>query len=80
MRPSTVEGWETTSESVNPRKPVVGASEARRRTWLPRPNAAVEKALAAVGSGTSRVTCPMDAKADVLSVRCDLFAVEPGAA
>ena len=32
MRVSTVLGWETTSDSVNPRKPVVGTSEASRRT------------------------------------------------
>ncbi|WP_331279886.1 hypothetical protein [Streptosporangium roseum] len=28
----TVAGWDTVSDSANPRKPVVGASEARRRT------------------------------------------------
>jgi hypothetical protein len=29
MRPLTVAGWETMSDSLNPRKPVIGASEAR---------------------------------------------------
>ena len=32
MRLSTVLGWDTTSDIVNPRKPVVGASAARTRT------------------------------------------------
>ena len=41
MRLSTVLGWDTTSDSVNPRKPVVGASEARTRSRSPRPKAAV---------------------------------------
>ena len=40
MSASTVAGWDTTSDSVNPRKPVVGASDARTRTWVPRPKAA----------------------------------------
>ena len=40
MSASTVDGCDTTSDSVNPRKPVVGACDARTRTWLPRPNAA----------------------------------------
>ena len=40
MSPSTVAGWDTTSDSVNPRKPVVGASDARRRSWAPKPKAA----------------------------------------
>ena len=29
MRASTVDGWDTTSDTVNPRKPVVGASDGR---------------------------------------------------
>ena len=41
MRALTLAGWDTVSDSVNPRKPVVGASEARRRTWGPRPKAVV---------------------------------------
>jgi hypothetical protein len=30
MSPSTVAGWDSTSDSVNPRKPVVDASDALR--------------------------------------------------
>ena len=41
MRPLTVAGCDTVSDSVNPRKPAVGASEARRRSWVPSPKAAV---------------------------------------
>ena len=41
MRPLTVAGWDTVSDSVNPRKPVVGASEARKRTGASGPKAAV---------------------------------------
>ena len=41
MRLLTVAGWDTVSDSVNPRKPVVGASEARRRICVSRPKAAV---------------------------------------
>jgi hypothetical protein len=40
-------GWETTSDRVNARKPVVGASAARVVNWLPKP-------------GTSRVTEAME--------------------
>ena len=39
-RLSTVLGWDTTSDIVNPRKPVVDASEARTPSRAPRPNAA----------------------------------------
>ena len=37
---STVAGWETTSDRVNARKPLVGASEARKSRRVPRSNAA----------------------------------------
>jgi hypothetical protein len=40
MRLLTVAGWDTTSDMVNPRKPVVGACGARTRTLLPTSNAA----------------------------------------
>ena len=40
IRALAVAGCETVSDSVNPRKPVVGASEARSRNSGPRPNAA----------------------------------------
>jgi hypothetical protein len=40
MSASTVAGWDTTSDKVNPRKPVVDASEARRRRAAPRSKAA----------------------------------------
>src|SRR5262249_56767861 len=59
MRLSTVLGWDTTTASMDPRKPVVGACEARRRTLSPSPNAAVQKASAPAGSGTSRGTDSM---------------------
>ena len=32
MSRSTLAGWDTTSDSVKPRKPLVGASDARKRT------------------------------------------------
>ncbi|AQA21408.1 hypothetical protein BTZ20_0973 [Rhodococcus sp. MTM3W5.2] len=41
MRLSTVLGWATTSDMKNPRKPVVGVSEARTLTKSPKPKAAV---------------------------------------
>ena len=36
-----VAGWDTVSASVSPRKPVVGASEARRCICVSKPKAAV---------------------------------------
>ena len=39
IRALTVAGCDTVSESVNPRKPVVGASEARSRSSGPKPKA-----------------------------------------
>ncbi|WP_201294659.1 hypothetical protein [Nocardiopsis sp. FR4] len=41
MRLLTVEGWDTMSDSVNPRKPVVGSCEARSPTRVSGPKAAV---------------------------------------
>ena len=43
-------GWDTTSERVKPRNPVVGASASRAVMWASTPSA-VWKAFAAVGSG-----------------------------
>jgi hypothetical protein len=40
MRPLTVAGWDTPRFSVNPPKPVLGGSEARRRTLPPKLKAA----------------------------------------
>jgi hypothetical protein len=39
-RLSTVLGWDTISDRVYPRKPVVGGSAARTLTWPSRPKAA----------------------------------------
>jgi hypothetical protein len=39
IRLSTVLGWDTTSDSENPRKPVVCASDARSRTRESKPKA-----------------------------------------
>lgn len=39
MRPLTVDGWETVSDSVKPRKPVDGSCDARTRSSGPRPKA-----------------------------------------
>ncbi len=41
MKLLTVAGWDTTSDMVNPRKPVAGAWDARTRTLLPASKAAV---------------------------------------
>ncbi len=38
-RAVTVAGWDTVSARVNPRKPVVGSSDARRRSPVSRPKA-----------------------------------------
>ncbi len=40
MRLSTVLGWDTTSDTMKPRKPVDGASVGRTRTLSPSPKAA----------------------------------------
>jgi hypothetical protein len=37
----TIDGWATLSDTVKPRKPVVGTSDARSRTELPMPNASL---------------------------------------
>ena len=68
MSRSTVAGWDTTSDSVKPRKPVVGACDARKRTWVSRPKAALQNAAAAAGSGTSRVTDVMEVVAGLTVV------------
>src|SRR3954468_24472130 len=65
MRLSTVLGWGTTSDSVNPRKPLVGASEARTPTYAFTPRA-VQKASVDAGSGTSSRTESMVAMSALL--------------
>jgi hypothetical protein len=40
-KPLTLDGSATLSDSVKPRKPVVGASDARSRTELSIPNASL---------------------------------------
>src|SRR5262245_27738101 len=51
---STVLGWETTSETVNPRKPLVGSCDSRTPTTSPRSKASLRKPSAAAESSTSR--------------------------
>src|ERR1700759_4970499 len=49
MRALALAGWGTVSDSVYPRKPVDGASEARRLTWGAGPKGVREKSLGGAG-------------------------------
>jgi hypothetical protein len=41
IKPLTIDGWATLSDSVKPRKPVGGASDSRSRTELSMPKASL---------------------------------------